>query len=202
MENIGEILKNARTKLNLSIEQITEKTRIKAKFLSDIENNDFSNLDTGYAKAMITTFAKTVGVNEKELLKIFETTHTNKNKYTKSATLRSKNILIPTNLLYLIVLIILVVILTFTVIKFYRSGIIKLPKWNRNKTEEVQKQKPKKEKKVSIKQPAGTEEKTVKLTVPKINKETKFNKKALRDTTDYLNDLLFEGEKSPLNIDQ
>jgi cytoskeletal protein RodZ len=201
MENIGEILKNARTKMNLTIEQITEKTRIKAKFLTDIENNDFSDLDTGYAKAMITTFAKTVGANERELLIIFENTHSNKNKFTRNATLRSKNILIPTNLLYLIVLVILAIVLTFTIIKFYKTGVIKLPQWKRHKMEKVEKPKHvTKEKGTKNKPEKEVEQKKVETVVPKSKKEVSFNQNALQDTTDYLNELLFEGEDSPLNI--
>ena len=141
MENIGEILKNARTENKISIEKVSEITRIKIKFLTDIENNKFDDLGgSGYTKAMITTFAKTVGVDQRKLLNIFNEKHQDTHSdYKRKRSIQPLKIMIPTNLLYLIILVILIIVLSITVTKFYKNGLIKLPKWHNNKTEKIEK---------------------------------------------------------------
>ena len=44
METIGQILKNAREKKGLSIEELEASTRIVAKFIKALENEDFDAL--------------------------------------------------------------------------------------------------------------------------------------------------------------
>lgn len=44
METIGQILRNAREKRGLSIEDLEESTHIVAKFIRALENEDFASL--------------------------------------------------------------------------------------------------------------------------------------------------------------
>ena len=71
-EDIGQYLKSIRTKQRISLQKISEKTRIKIRFLEDIENGIFENLGgTGYAKAIIVHYARAIGADEKHVLNLF-----------------------------------------------------------------------------------------------------------------------------------
>ncbi|HPD32745.1 MAG TPA: DUF4115 domain-containing protein [Candidatus Kapabacteria bacterium] len=58
MANISDILKSAREKANLSIEDLSEQTKIRPNIIASIENNDFSNFQAVYLKAYIRNLAK------------------------------------------------------------------------------------------------------------------------------------------------
>lgn len=69
MELIGAMLKQARMGANLTLQDISDRTRISMRFLAAIENDDFSALPGrvyifGFTKA----FARAVGLDEKSLL--------------------------------------------------------------------------------------------------------------------------------------
>ena len=69
MELIGAKLKQARVGANLSLQDISDRTRISLRFLTAIENDDFAALPgrvyvIGFTKA----FARAVGLDEESLL--------------------------------------------------------------------------------------------------------------------------------------
>lgn len=69
MNPCSEELKQAREKLNLSLEDISIATKINVKFLQAIEEGKFDFLDQVYVRAFIRSFAKQVGLNPEECIK-------------------------------------------------------------------------------------------------------------------------------------
>ncbi|MGM0445724.1 MAG: helix-turn-helix domain-containing protein, partial [Bacillota bacterium] len=67
--SVGSRLKKARKSLNLSIEDIRDKSKIKKNYLQAIENDDFDRLPGEvYTKVYIRGYAKIVGLDPQEIL--------------------------------------------------------------------------------------------------------------------------------------
>lgn len=69
MNPCSEALKQAREKLNLSLEDISAATKINIKFLKAIDNGDFNFLNDVYIKAFIRSYAKEVGLDPEECVR-------------------------------------------------------------------------------------------------------------------------------------
>ena len=75
-ESLGERLRLAREEKGLDLRTIAEKTRIPFHILQSIEADDMSALPGGgYGRGVIRYFAKEVGVDPAEALKLFERKH-------------------------------------------------------------------------------------------------------------------------------
>lgn len=72
MNPCSESLKQAREKLNLSLEDISIATKINVKFLQAIEEGDFNFLNQVYVRAFIRSFAKQVGLDPEDCIKKYE----------------------------------------------------------------------------------------------------------------------------------
>lgn len=65
MTGLGTLLKKARLKQELTIEEMTERTRIKPQFLQAIEEEDYHLLPgEAYVKPFIRTYAKALGLED------------------------------------------------------------------------------------------------------------------------------------------
>ena len=199
MEKVGEYLKSVREEKNITLEEVSEKTKIKVRFLVDIENDIFDNLGgAGYAKAMILTYARLIGADQKKILENLNLSETHSG-IDKTKSIQPKKLLIPTTIFSLFLLIILVIILIFVAVKYY-------PEW-RSKSQFQKKITTKIETKKTVKKTNAVSPskelnlKKEKKEKKKKNKESKvvINEEALKDTTDYLDKLLFKEEKSPFN---
>ncbi len=202
MENeivtIGKFLKLEREKQALTLEQVSEDTKIKIRLLKNIENNDFSNLGgTGYAKAMLMNYARYLKINEKKTTEILNQTFKIKQTYLRhDKSIQPKKLVLPANFFAFVALVIVVIILTFFIIFLFKSGTLTWPPFQNEKSKVETK-------KVQIKvkdKPSKLEMIKQQKKEPPIQK-SKIDKKALKDTTDYLNELLFENKKNPLNFD-
>ncbi|HEX9652137.1 MAG TPA: helix-turn-helix domain-containing protein [bacterium] len=71
MENIGQILKNKRTELKKSFEEIHAQTRITVAHLQLLEENNFTFLPETYIKSFIKTYASALDLNSAEVLRKF-----------------------------------------------------------------------------------------------------------------------------------
>ena len=71
-EKLAEELKQARINCNLSIQQLSNLTRIDLKFLEAMENGDFSYLPELYVKAFTKQYAKAVNLDENIIIKKYE----------------------------------------------------------------------------------------------------------------------------------
>lgn len=71
--SIGQVLRDARISHGLSLQDISEKIKVRVSLLSLIESDQFSKVGAPtYVKGHITAFAKIVGLDARELLKGFE----------------------------------------------------------------------------------------------------------------------------------
>jgi cytoskeleton protein RodZ len=68
MSSIGETLRRERLRKELSLEQISRETKISARLLDAIENEQFDQLPGGvFAKSFVRQYARTLGLDEEEL---------------------------------------------------------------------------------------------------------------------------------------
>jgi hypothetical protein len=72
LKKFAEDLKNARETSNLTLLTMHQRTRIDIKFLQAIEDGNFEIIDEVYIRAFVRAYAKTVGLNETEVLKKFD----------------------------------------------------------------------------------------------------------------------------------
>ena len=70
---IGQTLKNCRLKRKLSLEKISNKTKISIQSLSNIENGN-AHLIVGefYQRSFIKSYAQALRISEKKILTIFD----------------------------------------------------------------------------------------------------------------------------------
>lgn len=69
MENIGNTLKQTRLAKNISLEEIEKNTRIRKLYLEAIENEDWDVIPgTVYLRGFLKSYAKYLGLDEKEFL--------------------------------------------------------------------------------------------------------------------------------------
>ncbi len=208
MESVGQYLKNFREKNNISLQQVHDITKIKDYLLLAIENNNFADLGGyGYAKAMILSYARAIGADEIAIISQYDK-QTEKTKYKttyKSETpVREKKLMLSTNLIYLVFLGIVITGLTLVVVYFYNQGMInfnfftKLTAKKENVSQPVKDslKVPAKIDTVRIKQKQVLAQKQKK---PKATPSTTVSDKALADTSDYVNDLMFKKKNSPFN---
>jgi len=71
-EQLAEELKQARINCNLSLQQLSNVTRIDIKFLEAMENGDFSFLPELYVKAFTKQYAKAVNLDENIIIKKYD----------------------------------------------------------------------------------------------------------------------------------
>ncbi|MBC8385315.1 MAG: helix-turn-helix domain-containing protein [Candidatus Cloacimonetes bacterium] len=206
MDSIGKYLKTVREEKNITLEKVSGISKIKTRFLRDIENDIFENLGgRGYAKATLTSYAKTIGADEKAVLLTFEKVYKNKSGHiSRFDSIQPKKILIPTTIFSIMLLIALIVVLVFVTLKYYPSWSAKSP--FKKKIQVETKQETKEEMQVDeIKKPVEPEEKPIpanKTDQPKKteNEESSLNAEALNDTVDYVDSFIFEGKESSLNF--
>lgn len=69
MPTLGETLKARRRELGMSLEQAEESTRIRARLLEALENDDYERLpDPGYVKGYVSSYAKFLELDSAEML--------------------------------------------------------------------------------------------------------------------------------------
>jgi cytoskeletal protein RodZ len=71
-ETLAEELRNAREKNNLSLQQLSTRTKIDVKFLEAMETGDFAYLPEIYVKAFTKQYARAVGLDEEIIIKKYE----------------------------------------------------------------------------------------------------------------------------------
>lgn len=71
MISVGNRLQDERLRKNISLEKVSAATKIKVKFLKDIEDGNYSNIPSGYATPFVRNYAKYLGLPEKETIALF-----------------------------------------------------------------------------------------------------------------------------------
>ncbi len=192
-DTIGQYLKECREKQDLSLEKLSEKTHIKLRILKQLESDEFEDLGgVGYIKSFILSYGRAVNANVPKLLLMFDTLYKDKQvRYYRVEQTEPKKVLIPTSVFYIILLIILIAFLSYITIRLHNEGKLTTPKLNKitstiNLKDIFKKKEP-------------IEKVEVDTTKAEAVEEHSINREALFDTTDYSNDLIFQGEDSPLN---
>ena len=195
--SIGKYLKSIRKEKKITLEQISKITKIKTRFLTDIENDVFDNFGgIGYAKVNIISFTRAIGANEQKILDLFKTSFgVEIKRIISDKSIQPKKLIIPTNLFSFLLLLIVIAVLTFFVIRLYKNDVISWPPFK--KIDMKTKVKP------SIVKPDTTSklEKIHKSMEESKETEISLNKKALEDTIDYLDEMIFKDKESPFNYD-
>jgi cytoskeletal protein RodZ len=198
IESIGVYLKSLREQKKITLEKISEKTRIKVRFLEDIENNVFTNLGgMGYAKAIIINYARNLGADEEKILHLFDEQMNQKPKFVPHVkSIQPKKLIIPPKIFLFFLLIIVIIALTYLVIHLYKNNVQVWPPFK--KTE----QKTETAKKVETPVKPQTFDLQEKSDELKEVEQSTINETVLRDTTDYLNEFMFKDKESPFNFDE
>ncbi len=72
MIRVGERLRDARIKKNLSLDDVAKATKIRASFLSAIEKGEYRKLpSSAYAQGFVSNYAEHLGFSKKEALALF-----------------------------------------------------------------------------------------------------------------------------------
>lgn len=72
LKKLSDELRNAREKKKISIDEIFTKTRIDKKFLSAIEQGNFSIMPEVYIRAFLKEYSKTIGLNPDEVIQKYK----------------------------------------------------------------------------------------------------------------------------------
>ncbi|NOX65740.1 MAG: DUF4115 domain-containing protein [Chlorobi bacterium] len=72
LKKFGEELKSQREKKAISLNEIHDKTRIDAKYLSEIENGNFDVLPEVYIRAFLRKYANMIEVDEEDIISKYE----------------------------------------------------------------------------------------------------------------------------------
>ncbi len=212
MDTIGKYLKEAREAKNLSIEDVSEMTRIKVAFLECIEKDDFSPIGGfGYAKVMLATYAKTIDANVQKVMSLFEHYYDSDDfemKPLHRKPRQQKKLLLPGNIFSILALVILVTVLTIVVVRLYNKGMLDFSM--DHQIEEVtsdDSEKPSEPEAKPEPEPEVVQEKVQEASEtiadvkpePAAEHQINVNQNALRDTTDYVDRILFDGKQSAFN---
>ncbi len=75
-ESLGEFLQHRRAQEGLSLDEISQKTRIDTRYLRALEENDFANVPRGQviAKAYLKAYARCLSIREEEVMTRFAET--------------------------------------------------------------------------------------------------------------------------------
>ncbi len=202
-KTIGKYLSSIRENKNLTLEDISEITKIKVRLLKKVESNHFDDLGgIGYAKAMILTYAKALEISDDEVHRLLQTQFNDKPQYVPKSSSQPRKFFLPTKIFSVLLLIFVIVFLTFLVINLYKDGILTWPPFKRADTgiEITPKEK--------AEEPAEDNSKNV---VPESKKEDekvmmeqieKTEVTTIDNSTDHLDELLFKDKKSPFNYDE
>ena len=201
---IGKYLSTERKKKNLTLENIFEITKIKVRLLEKLETNLFDDLGgIGYAKAMILTYAKALGVTEDQIHELMQNQfNTNPQYVPKSISNQPRKFLLPTKIFSVMLLIIVIIFLSYLVINFYKDGVLTWPPFIKEDAGMQIKPKEKSEKPVvnTSKRVVHEMEKEDEIVLIEPIEKPEVN--AIDDSTDYLDELLFKDKKSPFNYNE
>ncbi|MDY6916071.1 MAG: helix-turn-helix domain-containing protein [Candidatus Cloacimonadota bacterium] len=180
-KKVGNFLKEKREKLGYTLSEVSEKTCVKQKFLEAVEANDWEVMGgVGYTKALLSTYARALKLEPQEIIELFEKEvnkpEKNAPRFTKYKDIKPKKMLIPLNFFSILILIILIIVLSVVTVRLYKEGKLGSPF-------------------------SSSETPTEKKIEPKIQ-EKNGEDKTFSDTTDYIDELEFQGAENPLNYQE
>ncbi|MFO7659448.1 MAG: helix-turn-helix transcriptional regulator [Candidatus Cloacimonadaceae bacterium] len=210
MESLGQYLRSVREAQNLTLEKVSSEIRISLEDLAAIENNQLSKIGNyGYCKVMVYSYSRFLGADEKiamNLLDIIMPTQRQSSIVQQKQT-KEKKVLISINFIWLITIILIVIVLGSIIWIAYSKGYLKRPfenlKGPRDSIRIEQPVVPEPEKPDTLRQRMLQVAQTSFMSNPVKGQENKITinnqKKAVADTTDYVNELIFNMQESPFN---
>jgi len=203
-KTIGKYLSSIRENKNLTLEDISEITKIKVRLLKKVESNLFDDLGgIGYAKAMILTYAKALEVSDDVVHRLLQTQFNDKPQYIpKSSSTQPRKFFLPTKTFSILLLIVVIALLSFLVINLYQDGILTWPPFKKADAgmEITPKEKPEEPDEDNTKNVVPESKKEDEKVMMEQIEKTEVTK--IDDTTDHLDELLFKDKKSPFNYDE
>lgn len=208
MERAGDFLKTYREEAGISLQTMSDKTKLKVRLLEDIENNQFRSLGgRGYARAMVVTYCRELQADMRKALFLFDRefpNDVNESKAVINQPVEPSRIMLSTRFFGYILLVLVVLVLGYTLWRIYQDGSLDF-EFFRNKTEPAVEAKPPvkakpvvPKKEVVIPEPVNSD--LLKQTAPAQSTPAGSASTVKRDTTDYVDKLLFERRDSPLNV--
>lgn len=96
MKTVGQIIRNARLKRGFSIDQISSLTKIDSRYITALEEDDFSKLPSEtFAKGFIRNLSQRLDLNPGELIAIFRRDYRLPEQFPPSK--RSRRLFLPDN---------------------------------------------------------------------------------------------------------
>jgi len=124
MDSIGKYLKERRESLSLSIEEVSNETKLKTYIIEQIERDDFAAIaDVGFSKIMVVTYCRALQGDVDQVLKrlnqIFDQPSEPPIKINTVKPI--KPVILPNNLIWFISLFLLIGVLTYAFIYLYKD---------------------------------------------------------------------------------
>jgi len=199
---IGKYLSSLREEKGLTLDDISEITKIKVRILENVEKNLFDDLGgIGYAKAMILTYAKALEISEDKVHRLLQNQFNYKQPHVvRDLSTEPKKFLLPSKTFSVLLLIVVVVLLSYLVVNLYVDGVLTWPPFKKAETEK--KIEPKDSTEKTDKNDSKKSSKPKKTEIVMLEQKEKPVENTINDTTDHLNELIFKDKKSPFNYDE
>jgi cytoskeletal protein RodZ len=210
MENLGQYLRSRREEKNITIESVHDEIKLSTEQITAIENNQLSKLGNyGFARAMVYTYIRFLGIDEKIAMNLFDIIWPSQRQanFTPKTPIKEQKVLISINFIWLISIFLFVIVLSTIIWISYDKGYLERPfdkmMQKPDSVKVLTLAEPENEKPDSLRQRmlelAKIQQKPNELAENKQKPVSVKNKKALTDTTDYINELIFQAKESPFN---
>ncbi len=210
MESLGQYLKTIREEKQLSLEKVHNDIKLPIEQLNAIESNRLTALGNyGFAKAIVYSYVRYLEADDEMVMQQFQMMWPTQQQaaFTPRRPIKEKKMLISTNLIWLIGIVLFVIVLGVIILVSYNRGYLKRPfDTTVESSDTVRVKKPKEQEQIK---PDSVRARMLKIAQDarkpdkqkeQVSKQTKTEKiKPKPDTTDYVNDLLFQSKESPFN---
>ncbi len=209
MDNLGAYLRSIREEKGITTEIVHNDIKISVEQIDAIENNQLSNLGNyGFARAMVYTYTRYLDANEKIAMNLFDTIWPPRTQaaFIPKTPIKEQKVLISINFIWLITIIIIVIVLGSIIWVSYSRGYLKRPfeslKLSQDSIKTESTVEPKTEKPDTLRnrmlQIANAPVKQKQIGSKNIEANNKQNID-IADTTDYVNEFIFNTKESPFN---
>jgi cytoskeletal protein RodZ len=210
MENLGQYLKSLREEKQITLETVTREIKLTTEQISAIESNQLSKLGNyGFGKATVYTYIRFLEADEKVAMNLLDLLMPSSKQadFEPKTPIREKKVLISINFIWLVAILLIVAVLGSIIWISYSRGYLKRPFDNVNGVKDSLKSE-------TPEQPKVVKPDTIRAHMLKIantvakksaNPVTKKAEKPVKpsqsvpDTTDYANEMIFDGKESPFN---
>lgn len=210
MDSLGQYLRSIREKKALTIEAVFNEIKISQEQIEAIENNQLSDLGNyGIVRAMVYTYSRYLEADEKMVMHLFDMIWPpqNQSAFNPKTPIKEQKVLISINFIWLITIIIIVIFLGSIIWISYSRGYLKRPFDSIKKSNDSIRIESPEETKIEktdtlrnrMLQIANSPAKQKQKEEKKLTDILKGQKEMIADTTDYVNEFIFNTEDSPFN---